>query len=113
VSRPQARAPAEFDLVPVRSPRDCVGRQAPRWLLELMNAGRFQLVSGGRGEDRYRRKRRVIERDGPWAIRWSLRGWRGPGTAPGAAGADNAKCPADTYAIVSLVGGYAKARNQW
>ena len=40
------------------------GRQATERLLELMNAGPFRLVSGGRDEDRYGRKLRVIERDG-------------------------------------------------
>ena len=40
------------------------GRQATQRLLELMNAGPFQLVSGGRDEDRYGRKLRVIARDG-------------------------------------------------
>lgn len=40
------------------------GRQATRRLLELMNAGPFQLVGGGRDEDRYGRKLRVIERRG-------------------------------------------------
>ena len=40
------------------------GRQATRRLLELMNAGPFRLVSGGRDEDRYGRKLRVIQRNG-------------------------------------------------
>lgn len=39
-------------------------RQATQRLLELMNAGPFQLAGGGRDEDRYGRKLRVIERDG-------------------------------------------------
>jgi micrococcal nuclease len=41
-----------------------LGRQATRRLLELMNAGAFRVVSGGRDEDRYGRKLRVIQRDG-------------------------------------------------
>ena len=41
-----------------------LGRQATRRLLELMNAGPFRLVGGGRDEDRYGRKLRVIERGG-------------------------------------------------
>lgn len=40
------------------------GRQATQRLLELMNAGPFELVGGGRDEDRYGRKLRVIARDG-------------------------------------------------
>jgi endonuclease YncB( thermonuclease family) len=39
-------------------------RQATQRLLELMNAGPFQLVGGGRDEDRYGRKLRVIQRHG-------------------------------------------------
>jgi endonuclease YncB( thermonuclease family) len=42
-----------------------LGRQATRRLLELMNAGPFEVVyTGGRDEDRYGRKLRLIERDG-------------------------------------------------
>jgi micrococcal nuclease len=41
-----------------------LGRRAAERLLDLMNAGPFQLVGGGRDEDRYGRKLRVIERDG-------------------------------------------------
>jgi micrococcal nuclease len=41
-----------------------LGRRATRRLLELMNAGAFSVVSGGRDEDRYGRKLRTIERDG-------------------------------------------------
>ena len=41
-----------------------LGRQATRRLLELINAGGFELVGGGRDEDRYGRKLRVIQRDG-------------------------------------------------
>jgi micrococcal nuclease len=41
-----------------------LGRQATRRLLELMNAGPFELVSGGRDTDRYGRKLRVIAREG-------------------------------------------------
>ncbi|MGH6903270.1 MAG: thermonuclease family protein [Geminicoccaceae bacterium] len=40
------------------------GERATRRLLALMNDGPFQLVAGGRDEDRYGRKLRVIERDG-------------------------------------------------
>ncbi len=42
-----------------------LGRRATQRLRELMNAGPFQVVyTGGRDEDRYGRKLRVIERDG-------------------------------------------------
>jgi micrococcal nuclease len=42
-----------------------LGRQATHRLLELMNAGPFEVVAtGGRDEDRYGRKLRVIRRDG-------------------------------------------------
>jgi micrococcal nuclease len=41
-----------------------LARQATRRLVELLNAGPFELVSGGRDEDRYGRKLRVIARDG-------------------------------------------------
>ena len=40
------------------------GERATRRLLELINDGPFQVVAGGRDEDRYGRKLRVIERDG-------------------------------------------------
>jgi endonuclease YncB( thermonuclease family) len=40
------------------------GRQATRRLLELMNAGPFQLVRDGADEDRYGRKLRTVERGG-------------------------------------------------
>ena len=41
------------------------GRRATRRLLELINAGPFQLVrTGGRDEDRYGRKLRTITRNG-------------------------------------------------
>ena len=42
-----------------------LGRRATRRLLELVNAGPFQLVrTGGRDEDRYGRKLRTITRGG-------------------------------------------------
>jgi micrococcal nuclease len=41
-----------------------LGRQATLRLLELMNAGPFEITGGGRDEDLYGRKLRVIERDG-------------------------------------------------
>lgn len=41
-----------------------LGRQATRRLLELMNAGPFKVVRGGRDVDRYGRKLRLIMRDG-------------------------------------------------
>jgi endonuclease YncB( thermonuclease family) len=41
-----------------------LGWQATRRLLELMNAGPFRVVDGGRDTDRYGRKLRVIERGG-------------------------------------------------
>ena len=59
---------ADIDAPEVFSPR-CPseatrGERATRRLLELMNAGPFRVVTGGRDEDRYGRKLRVIERDG-------------------------------------------------
>jgi endonuclease YncB( thermonuclease family) len=59
---------ADIDAPEVFSPK-CAseaarGKRATRRLLELMNAGPFQLVSGGRDEDRYGRKLRTIERAG-------------------------------------------------
>ena len=59
---------ADIDAPEVFSPK-CAsearrGERATRRLLELMNAGPFQLVAGGRDEDRYGRKLRVIERGG-------------------------------------------------
>ena len=58
----------DIDAPEVFSPR-CAeeaarGRQASQRLLELINAGPFRLVGGGRDEDRYGRKLRVIEREG-------------------------------------------------
>ena len=41
-----------------------LGRRAAERLLELMNAGPFQLVRGERDEDRYGRKLRTIKRGG-------------------------------------------------
>jgi micrococcal nuclease len=41
-----------------------LGWQATRRLLELLNAGPFEVVSGGRDTDRYGRALRVIERRG-------------------------------------------------
>ena len=59
---------ADIDAPEVFSPR-CAseaarGERATRRLLELMNAGPFQVVADGRDEDRYGRKLRTIERDG-------------------------------------------------
>ena len=58
----------DIDAPEVFSPR-CAseaarGRQASERLLALLNAGPFELVAGGRDEDRYGRKLRVIARDG-------------------------------------------------
>ena len=59
---------ADIDAPETFSPRcaaeAALGRHATRRLLELMNAGPFRLVGGGRDEDRYGRKLRVIERNG-------------------------------------------------
>jgi micrococcal nuclease len=41
-----------------------LARQATRRLMELLNAGPFELVSGARDEDRYGRKLRVVARYG-------------------------------------------------
>ncbi|HZA66759.1 MAG TPA: thermonuclease family protein [Geminicoccaceae bacterium] len=58
----------DIDAPEVFSPRcaseAALGRQATDRLLELMNAGPFAVVGGGRDEDRYGRKLRVIARDG-------------------------------------------------
>ena len=60
---------ADIDAPEVFSPK-CAseaarGQRATRRLLELINAGPFQLVrSGGRDEDRYGRKLRTLERGG-------------------------------------------------
>jgi hypothetical protein len=83
---------ADIDAPEVFSPK-CAseaarGKRATQRLLELMNAGPFELVSGGRDEDRYGRKLRTSSAPGARsARRWSPRAWRAPGTAPGAAGA--------------------------
>jgi micrococcal nuclease len=84
---------ADIDAPEVFSPK-CAseaarGRRATQRLLELMNAGPFQLVSGSRDEDRYGRKLRTVERGGRsvgatlvaegLARRWdgARRGWCG------------------------------------
>jgi endonuclease YncB( thermonuclease family) len=58
----------EIDAPEVFSPQcpseAALGRRATRRLLELMNAGAFDVVSGGRDTDRYGRKLRTIERAG-------------------------------------------------
>jgi endonuclease YncB( thermonuclease family) len=59
---------ADIDAPEVFSPK-CAseaarGKRATQRLLELMNGGPFQLVSGGRDEDRYGRKLRTITRAG-------------------------------------------------
>ena len=41
-----------------------LGRQATHRLLALLNAGPFEIIAGGRDEDRYGRKLRVIARGG-------------------------------------------------
>lgn len=58
----------DIDAPEVFSPR-CAseaarGERATRRLLELLNAGAFEVVAGGRDEDRYGRKLRVIARGG-------------------------------------------------
>lgn len=59
---------ADIDRPEVFSPacasEAALGRRATQRLLELMNAGPFELRSGGRDEDVYGRKLRVIARDG-------------------------------------------------
>jgi len=60
---------ADIDAPEVFSPRcaseAALGQRATERLLQLMNAGPFEVVrSGSRDEDRYGRKLRVIERDG-------------------------------------------------
>jgi endonuclease YncB( thermonuclease family) len=60
---------ADIDTPEVFSPKCAAeaarGRRATERLLELLNAGPFQVVvSGDRDEDRYGRKLRTIERDG-------------------------------------------------
>jgi micrococcal nuclease len=64
-----------------------LGRRATRRLLELVNAGPFQLVrTGGRDEDRYGRKLRTITRGGRsmgdvLIAEGLARPWDGPGAA--------------------------------
>jgi endonuclease YncB( thermonuclease family) len=60
---------ADLDAPEVFSPQcpgeAALGQRATRRLLQLINAGPFELVrSGSRDEDRYGRKLRVIERGG-------------------------------------------------
>ena len=59
---------ADIDAPEVFSPKcpseAARGRRATQRLLELMNAGPFQVVSGSRDEDRYGRKLRTIVRAG-------------------------------------------------
>ena len=60
---------ADIDAPEVFSPRcaseAALGQRATQRLLQLINAGPFELVrSGSRDADRYGRKLRVIERDG-------------------------------------------------
>jgi len=59
---------ADIDTPEIHSPK-CpseleLGQKAKRRLLELMNAGPFDVVQTGRDEDRHGRKLRVIRRDG-------------------------------------------------
>jgi endonuclease YncB( thermonuclease family) len=60
---------ADIDTPEVSEPKCAheaeLGRRATLRLLELMNAGPFEIVrAGGRDEDRYGRKLRIIERNG-------------------------------------------------
>jgi micrococcal nuclease len=59
---------ADIDTPEVFSPKcpseAALGRQATERLLELINAGPFEVVSSGRDADRYGRKLRVLERHG-------------------------------------------------
>jgi len=60
---------SDIDTPEISKPRcaseEALGHQAKRRLLELLNAGPFQVVrSGSRNKDRYGRLLRVIERDG-------------------------------------------------
>jgi endonuclease YncB( thermonuclease family) len=85
---------ADIDAPEVFSPKcaseAALGRRATQRLVDLMNAGPFEVVrAGGRDEDVYGRKLRVIERDGRsvadtlvtegLARRWdgARRGWCG------------------------------------
>ena len=58
----------DIDAPEVFSPRCAAeatrGERATRRLLELINAGPFRMVAGGRDEDRYGRKLRTVERHG-------------------------------------------------
>jgi len=58
----------DIDAPEVFSPRcaseAALGRQATQRLLALINAGPFEVVAGGRDEDRYGRKLRVLARGG-------------------------------------------------
>jgi endonuclease YncB( thermonuclease family) len=59
---------ADIDTPEVFSPQcaseAALGRQASERLLELINAGSFELVRTGRDADRYGRKLRILERHG-------------------------------------------------
>jgi endonuclease YncB( thermonuclease family) len=59
---------ADIDTPEVFSPQcaseAALGRQATERLLELINAGAFELVRTGRDADRYGRKLRILERHG-------------------------------------------------
>jgi endonuclease YncB( thermonuclease family) len=84
---------ADIDTPEVFSPQcaseAALGRQATERLLELVNAGPFEVVQGERDADRYGRKLRILERDGRslgdilvaegLARRWdgARRGWCG------------------------------------
>jgi micrococcal nuclease len=59
---------ADIDTPEVFNPKcaseAALGRQATERLLELINAGPFQVVPSGRDADRYGRKLRILERHG-------------------------------------------------
>jgi endonuclease YncB( thermonuclease family) len=59
---------ADIDTPEVFSPKcaseAALGRQATERLLELINAGPFEVVRSGRDADRYGRKLRILERHG-------------------------------------------------
>jgi len=72
-----------------------LGAQATARLTELLNEDAFALAPnpangiGGRDEDRYARKLRVLTGAGKaWAPRWSRKAWRRSGRAIGGRGVE-------------------------
>jgi micrococcal nuclease len=80
---------ADIDAPEISDPKcaseAALGDRATQRLLQLLNAGPFQIVrAGGRDEDKYGRKLRIIVRDGRSV---EAKVWRAVGMARGEAGA--------------------------